>query len=338
MALPLILAGAAVGSSLLSGIFGASAASKAAKAQAEANRYATDESRRQFDEQMAQYQKEQAAAAERYGITQTQLSPYITSGASALESQRALAGIGMSEEEKQAKIADANAEYEKVKQDKERELGLMGGVSVSSFSPRVIKRREEYNKALSEADAKRQATIEAINTAPSGAEAQRAAIGAIEASPEMQYLTKQGESAIMSNASATGGLRGGNVQGALAQFRPSLLNDLIKQQYSRLGQLSQLGQSSIVGAPGYGGGGTNYPSGAGIVGGIEQGGAIQAGSELAKGAAWQTIPNAFMTGLGTYAGLGGFNTTGNYVSGDVSKWKGTQVVPGYMKGSYTSPF
>ena len=55
-----------------------------------------------------------------------------------------------------------------------------------------------------------------------GPEAQRAAIANLEANPEFQAIARQGEEAILANAAATGGLRGGNTQAALAQFRPEL--------------------------------------------------------------------------------------------------------------------
>jgi len=71
---------------------------------------------------------------------------------------------------------------------------------------------------------------------------QQQAIAALQASPQFKALQQQGENAILQNASATGGLRGGNVQAALAQFRPALLSGLIEQQYNRLGGLSSLGQ------------------------------------------------------------------------------------------------
>lgn len=76
----------------------------------------------------------------------------------------------------------------------------------------------------------------------SGPDAQRAAISQIEQSPQMASLVKQGENAILQNASATGGLRGGNTQAALAQFRPQMLNALIDSQYSKLGGMTALGQ------------------------------------------------------------------------------------------------
>jgi hypothetical protein len=80
-----------------------------------------------------------------------------------------------------------------------------------------------------------------------GPEAERAAIERIRGGETFQALARQGEEAILQNASATGGLRGGNVQGALAQFRPALLSSLIDQQYSRLGGLTSLGQQSAAG-------------------------------------------------------------------------------------------
>lgn len=79
-----------------------------------------------------------------------------------------------------------------------------------------------------------------------GPEAEAAAIEAIQEGPEFQALTRTGEEAILQNVSATGGLRGGNVQGALAQFRPQILSQLINQRFGRLGGIAQLGQASAA--------------------------------------------------------------------------------------------
>lgn len=80
-----------------------------------------------------------------------------------------------------------------------------------------------------------------------GATQQQTAVNQFQQSPMFQALARQGEEAILQNASATGGLRGGNVQGALAQFRPALLNQQLQQQYQNLAGLSTLGQSSAAG-------------------------------------------------------------------------------------------
>jgi hypothetical protein len=75
-----------------------------------------------------------------------------------------------------------------------------------------------------------------------GPEAQAAAFAMIENSPQFQSMVDQSEQAILANASATGGLRGGNVQQSLAQNRPQILSDLINQQYNRFGGLAAAGQ------------------------------------------------------------------------------------------------
>lgn len=77
-----------------------------------------------------------------------------------------------------------------------------------------------------------------------GTQAQQAAISALSNSPEMAAYMQQGEGAILQNAAATGGLRGGNTQAALAEFRPSLLAGMISQQYDRLGGLTSLGANT----------------------------------------------------------------------------------------------
>jgi hypothetical protein len=129
---------------------------------------------------------------------------------------------------------------------------------------------------------------------------QGAAIRAIEASPQFSYLTKSGENAILQNASATGGLRGGNTQAALAQFRPQLLSQLIEQQYGRLGQVAGLGQASAAGQAA-----AAQNTGNSIVDLLAQQGQARAGSALAQG---QAIANLANTGsnIATMKLLGAF--------------------------------
>ena len=79
-----------------------------------------------------------------------------------------------------------------------------------------------------------------------GPEAERAAIERISGGERFQELTRQGEEALLQRASATGGLRGGNIQGALAQFRPQVLNSLIEEQYGRLGGMTTLGSGLLL--------------------------------------------------------------------------------------------
>ena len=126
-----------------------------------------------------------------------------------------------------------------------------------------------------------------------GAAPQQSATNAIQQSPEYQALSQQGQNAILANASATGGLRGGNVQGALAQFQPQLLSQLINQQYGRLSGLTQLGQNSAAGQ-----GNAGLQSGSNISNLLQQQGAATAGGQLAQG-------SSAASGFNTLAGLGG---------------------------------
>lgn len=128
-----------------------------------------------------------------------------------------------------------------------------------------------------------------------GPEKQREAINALAANPEFQALSRQGEEAMLQNASATGGLRGGNIQGALAQYRPAMLQDYIGQQYSRLGGLTalgqttsqniaQLGQASAAGTAAAG-----LQTGADIAGLYGDIGAARAGKFMEQGNMWGSI-------------------------------------------------
>lgn len=142
-----------------------------------------------------------------------------------------------------------------------------------------------------------------------GPEAQQEAISGIEQSPYFQALAKQGETGILQSASATGGLRGGNVQGALAQFRPQMLQQLIENQYSKLGGIAQQGQASAAGV-----GAAGQQTGANIANLLAQSGQAQAGQAMAAGQAKAGIygdisqlvgTGATLYGMGAFGGGGG---------------------------------
>ena len=119
-----------------------------------------------------------------------------------------------------------------------------------------------------------------------GPEAQAEAIAGLEKSPEFLALVDQEEEAILQNASATGGLRGGNIQEVLRDFRPQLLTQLINDRFNRLGQLSQFGQAS---AAGQGAAGMQSASNVGNL--LAQRGAALAGGKLARGGELRTAIN-----------------------------------------------
>ena len=132
-----------------------------------------------------------------------------------------------------------------------------------------------------------------------GPEVQRAAIAQLEQSPQYQAMLQQGEAGILQNASATGGLRGGNTQAALAQFRPAMLSQLIQQQMAGLGGIASMGQQSALGAAGYGQQGAQ-----GVMGQLGAIGQSQAGAAMAQGQGMANLFGGIGGALGTLGGLG----------------------------------
>lgn len=153
-----------------------------------------------------------------------------------------------------------------------------------------------------------------------GPEAERAAIQRISGGEQFKALIEQGEGALLSRASATGNLRGGNIQGALAQFRPALLSNLIEKQYGQLGglaatggtvaqnlassglsatgELARIGQASAAGV-----GTAGSQTGANIANLLGQQGAATAGGIMGQSQAFN-FPGMFGTiarGLPTFA-------------------------------------
>lgn len=173
-----------------------------------------------------------------------------------------------------------------------------------------MSRMLEAYRWAGEAAVSRQRSLLGIN----GPDAQAHELSVIQNSPTFGALVKQGEDAILQNASATGGLRGGNIQGALAQFRPSMLQALIDQQYSRLGGLTNIGENAAAMTGNAGQAMAN--SSATLLG---QMGAAQAGGALAQGRAFSQgingISNAFGVNAAMNSGGGGNGIVGYYGTG-----------------------
>jgi hypothetical protein len=148
-----------------------------------------------------------------------------------------------------------------------------------------------------------------------GGTSQQSAIDAIQNSPMFASLNRQGEQAILQNASATGGLRGGNVQSSLYNNRADLLAQLIDQQYSRLGALS--GAGAATGAQ-LGGFGANTANAISQLLGSQ--GAARAGGLLGNA-------SALTSGLGSIAGF--LQTPGLFGSGGGGSGLGAPFMPGY---------
>lgn len=270
---PAVAAIAAVGT-IGQGLIGASAAKKAGKAQAQAAEASAAEQR--------------AAREEMRRL----LQPYVDAGQPALQNMMALAGLAPTQTNWTG-YAQANPElmaaYQAQQQTPQVTIGQDGrpqfirsaflgydgptGMSGGGNSPMSL---EQFAQQW---HAQRGGDISQFQQ--TGEQQQQAAVSAIENNPLFQSQVRQGEEAMLQNASATGGLRGGNVQGALAQFRPAMLQDAIQQQYARLAGITQLGQSS---AAGVGAAGIDVAGNIGTA--LTQAGAARAGSALGQGQAW----------------------------------------------------
>jgi len=384
------VATAIVGGAVIGGVLSSEAQKSAAKKAASAQQSATAqgvefqreqlaEQQRQFDTQMAEYQRKIQMLEQQQAEQRTLLAPYMQAGQGALFEMLALTGMqaptqvpsavqefdyktpGMLETARQRAYTDVPQSWQQ-----DGNLQIQGGRSIplTSVSGTMAipsnlpgttggdmgdleKNLERYyalkrsgslysdmvssdvrNKALKaydyakKLDAQQAAQqeqayqtdkarmdalqVESPYAGMTGAQAQEAAISRISESPLMQELIGQGEQAILQKSAATGGLRGGNIQGALAQYRPRMLQEEIDKQYQRMAQLSNIGQESIIGAP------TTTPAAypstpsmdTSIASLYNQMGQSQAASALAQGQAtgqmWSNIGQAVGYGFGNY--------------------------------------
>lgn len=111
-----------------------------------------------------------------------------------------------------------------------------------------------------------------------GGDAQTAALDALEKSPMFQSVVRNGEEAVLQNAAATGGLRGGNTQRGLADFRSDAFLDTIRQQLSALGGVAGMGMGATDSVSGFGAQASNN-----VVNLLGQQGAARAGNHLLRG-------------------------------------------------------
>lgn len=137
-----------------------------------------------------------------------------------------------------------------------------------------------------------------------GAPQQQAAIDALKNSPFYKSLFRTGEETLLQNASATGGLRGGDTQRGLADFGADTLMQTIERQLASLGGLAGMGMGATESVANFGqhksdaisqllkGIGDAKASGALAKGGINAGMWNNAGGLL------DSIVSAFMPGGG----------------------------------------
>jgi hypothetical protein len=145
-------------------------------------------------------------------------------------------------------------------------------------------------------------------TGVNGAPQQQTAIDTLKASPFYQSLFRTGEEALLQNASATGGIRGGNTERGLADFGSDTLMRTIQQQLANLGGLAGIGLGATNSTAGFGQNASNAVSGF-----LTDQGKNLASKDLAIGginsANWQNagsfLDQAVSAAFGAGAGPGG---------------------------------
>lgn len=262
------VAAAVVGSAVIGGVVASSSASKAARAQTQAADVAAAEQR--------------AAREELRRL----LAPYQSAGLPALQAQMNLLGIAP-QQTNWAAFAQSNPELMAAYNAQGgggQTINVMGQQITIPGGPKMP--LEQFAQQWHQSKG---GDLSRFQTG--GAQGQQQAINQFEQSPMFQSLARQGEEAILQNASATGGLRGGNVQGALAQFRPALLNQQLQQQFQNLAGITNMGQNSAAGI-----GAGAQTAAANIGNAAMTAGQAQAGGYLAQG-------NAFNNALGQISGF-----------------------------------
>lgn len=183
--------------------------------------------------------------------------------------------------------------------------GQAAGIQSGAAEAGIAEQRRQFDALQSLLKPYTEAGLPALEQQQSflglrGPEAERAAIERISGGERFKALAEQGEGALLQRASATGGLRGGNVQAALAQFRPQLLSNLIEEQYGRLGGLTSMGQRSAAGV-----GAAGTETGVNVANLLGQQGAAQAGGEIGQAKAYGQLFNLPAQMLGFQYGAGG---------------------------------
>lgn len=279
--MPDISTGLSLGSTVLGGLSGGGAAGDAASIQAGAAMQGNAAIQKQLD------------------AYRDLMSPYIGGGEVAQNQKLRLLGLGNG-------TGRADPNYQKAYQANLSQFLANGG---NLSDPNA----EKYLQAdtMRSLEAGRASGSYATQSAEA---AQAEEIAKFENSPYFQAITRQSEDAILQNASATGGLRGGNTLDALSKNRPILLQGLIDKQIANLTGLTSSGQAAASGV-----GQAGVQAAGQMANGFTQAGAAEAGGVIGKS-------NADIGMLGNIAGTlgqkfaGGWNPFGG--GGGTPAWTG----------------
>ena len=235
-------------SSIVDGLFGGGdAAGDDADVQAQASQAAIEEQQRQFD------------------ILQANLSPYMQAGLPALSQYQALLGLGGGAPAGAAPAAAPTAAPISPTQG-----AIQGGLDFNSaleyfLTPEggfegdkagAFQASQDYisGGAVAGASTTGQLQPKGAGVPPpvqrpgqSALEAQQSAFASVQESPGQQFIRQRAQRNRLQNASAIGGLGGGNVRTALTQQGAGFASQDLQNRYARLQNLISGGQASAAG-------------------------------------------------------------------------------------------
>jgi hypothetical protein len=199
--------------------------------------------------------------------------------------------------------------------------GLIGGGKAKKASRNAEAAQLEYlNKAL--AEQQRQFDVTRADYGPllkllapsvegladgiglNGTENQQAFMDLVQTSPALASRIRNGEEAMLANASATGGLRGGNMQDALFNNRAVLFADELDRKLAQLAGAAGLGSGATDAVSSFGANKANQISNL-----FGQQGQVRAGGILTRGGInaqnWVNAGNGIEDALKAIFGGGG---------------------------------
>lgn len=142
---------------------------------------------------------------------------------------------------------------------------------------------------------------------------QQGALDNLKDSPLFKGAYQTGVDSILANASATGGLRGGDVNNSLANFSSGLFSNVYQNNLSNLFSAAGVGQNALGALSGAGQNFANQSSN--ILGNIGNANATQAAAPYA---ALQNIFSGLGSAAGSYFGGGGSGGSGGTWNGSGS--------------------
>jgi len=221
--------------------------------------------------------------------------------------------------------------------DAKKAAGRAADVQVAGQEAAIGEQRRQFDITQEQAEPFRQAGLGALEQQQallglSGQEAQQQAFQAFEESPGQQFLRERGERALLRNASAIGGLGGGNVRSALQQQGIGFAQQNLQNQLAQLGGIAGQGQAATTNVAALGAQ-TAGNIGAGLTGAAQARASGILGQQQAQ---TQGINQLLQTG-GQFFGAGGAGGFGGGGVG-VDNFSGGQnlggVQPGVVGGGF----